>query len=93
MLNFGKKRKEAKLQKECFEVIKENLSDKFRFVDVARFDNLCDLSDMILYGNKSKVKARIDKSNAIHIRIEDLNGFVFEAFTTNYKWFLSTFSF
>lgn len=93
MLNFLKKRKEIKLQKQCFEVIKQNLSDKFRFIDVARFENLSDLSDMILYGNQSRIKARIDGSNAIHIRIEDLNGFVFEAFTTNYKWFLNTFSF
>lgn len=93
MLNFIKKRIETKLQKQCFEVIKENLSDEFRFVDVARFDNLSDLSDMILYGNKSRVKAKIDKSKAIHIKIEDLNGFVFEGFTTNYLWFLRTFSF
>ena len=93
MLNFWKKRKEFKIQQQCFDIIKKHLSGDFQRVYVACFENIAELSDMVIYGIRSIVKARIDESKLIHIKIEDMNGFLFEGFTQNYKWFLETFSF
>lgn len=93
MLRFFKKRKENFIQQKSFNIIKENLSDSFRVIEVKKMQNIAELSDMIIYGISSQVKARIDESNSIHIRIENINGFIFEGFTENYNWFLETFSF
>lgn len=91
MLNIGKKRKEIDIRADDLTVIKMYLSDDFKRVDVRDITNIAELSDMILYGIHTVVKAKIDASNTIHIRIEDVNGFLFEGFTENYAWFIKTF--
>lgn len=92
MRNFLEKRKENKLQKQSLVLIKQNLSGEFRRVKVVNMNNLPELSDMILYGVHTVIKARIDESDFIHIKIEDMNGYLFEGFTQNYTWFCETFS-
>ena len=93
MLRFLEKRKENLIQQKAFNLIQQNLSEEFKVIEVYEMQNIAELSDMVIYGVSSQVKARIDKSNSIHIRIESINGVLFEGFTQNYNWFLETFSF
>jgi len=93
MRDFLEKRKEKRLQEESLALIKQHLSDEFKHLILIEINNIIELSDMILFGVHTEIKARIDESNFIHIKIEDINGFLYEGFTQNYTWFLQTFSF
>ena len=92
MHNFLEKRKENNLQRKSLVLIKQHLSGEFKRVKVVNMNNIAELSDMILQCVYTVIKARIDESDFIHIKIEDMNGYLFEGFTQNYKWFCETFS-
>lgn len=91
MLKFFKKT-ESNQENESFSTIKKYLSNEFRQISIKKVENLSDLSDMIM-GKSTVIKARLDSENNIHIKIENIYGFLYEGFTQNYKWFIDTFNF
>lgn len=92
MFNFKKKHNEPK-QSDCFEFIKRNLTNEFKIIDVKNVYSFPPEWAGIIFSTKSYyVKAKILDTNEIHLKIENIDGFVYEGFITDYKWFLNTFS-
>lgn len=79
----------------ALDLIKKNLTTDFRNVYIKSVEMIPDLSDIILYSKSYAVKAKLENenSNLIHIKLENVEGSVFEWFVEDYDWFLKTFSF
>ena len=77
----------------ALDIVKKNLTTEFRNIRIKSVELIPDLSDIILYSRSYVIKAKLEnnESNTIHIKLENVEGFVFEWFTENYDWFLDTF--
>lgn len=73
-------------QKRCLEKLKTYLSYNYKIIKVNP-DGIPEYADIILSCN---VLAKIDKTDVISIKIENIDGVISEFSTINYKWFLSS---
>lgn len=85
---------EKRRQSLALKTIKQHLSEeKFKKIKIKNIENIPDLADIITYYEDLMIRAKIVGKKTIHLRMENLRGFVYEGFTENYIWFLDTFSF
>lgn len=80
-------------QKKALATIKESLSNEFKRIKIKSIDNLS--ADLLVNIKATKgavvCKAKIDEENFIHIKIENVYGFLFEGFVDDYQWFINNF--
>ena len=90
-----KKTNNFKVRPTALDTIKENLTTEFRNMRLNSIEMIPDLSDIILYSRSYAIKARFEDESCklIHIKLENVEGSVFEWFVEDYDWFIKTFSF
>lgn len=90
-----KKTSTSKVIPTALDTIKKYLTTEFRNITITSVELIPDLSDIILYSKSYAIKAKFEdeESYLIHLKLENVEGFVFEWFTNEYEWFLKIFSF
>lgn len=88
-----KRKSKSIAKKEPLDIIKESLSGEFKIIKIKSLDELS--ADLFVDFTQSKgrvvCKAKIDEDNLIHLKIENVYGFLFEGFVDDYQWFVDNF--
>ena len=93
MLHCSKKRKIISKKNESLAIIKKVLnSNTFKRLELKSIYNFPEFAEIVL-NKHGVVSAKLCENNLIHIKVENVYGFLYEGFTDNYEWFIETFYF
>lgn len=83
------------IEMEYFNLIKKNLSKEYKIVYLRESVNIPEITSLVIdskrSGKTATLKAKIDEKDEVNLIVENVDGIIYEAKTTSYRWFMKNF--